>query len=174
MQADHVPDGEAATVFFAQGSSNPVVIRYPSTGAAQYRVLFFGAPLEAFPVSGASPNNIETVLNRSLAWLSGSGDFSPPTTPGNVTLSADGILSWSASTDNVGVDHYAVYRRTTAFADIDGIAPIRTVTGTSTQFPGSVGDPDMNYFFRITAVDAMGNESSPSGSVGEFDFAVEQ
>jgi len=169
-----VPDGAATTVFRVQGSSNPVAIRYPATGAGQYRVLFFGAPLEAFPETGVNPSNIQTVLNRSLAWLSGTGDFSPPTTPMDVMLSSDGTLSWSASMDNVGVDHYAVYRRTSAFFDIQSISPFRTVTETSTQFPGSVGDPDTNFYFTVTAIDAMGNESSPSGIVGGFDYAIQQ
>jgi hypothetical protein len=154
-----------------QGSNDPVAIRYPRGGNRDFKTIFFGAPLEAFPVSGTDPNNIQTVVSRSLDWLGG-GDVMAPTTPQNVELAADGTLTWSPSTDNVGVDHYCIYRSTTAYYDVDGIVPVRITTSTSESFPGSVGDPDTNYYFRVTAVDAAENESVPSVTVGEHDFQV--
>ncbi len=98
------------------------------------------------------------------------GDTVPPTIPGNVTLTCGGTLSWSPSVDNVGVDQYRVYRHTVAYFEPQGVIPVATTTATSAQFPGSVGDPSVNYYFRVTAADVAGNESPPSLTVGEFDF----
>jgi hypothetical protein len=167
------PDAEASVVFRMADSNDPVAIRYPGSRDRSYKVVFFAAPLEAFPVSGSDPNNVQTVMARALDWLGG-GDVIAPTTPQGVSLTADGTLSWSPSSDNVGVDHYCVYRQTTAHFDVMGLTPVRITTGTSESFPGSVGDPDTNYFFRVTAVDAANNESSASSPVGEFDFEAVQ
>jgi hypothetical protein len=40
--------------------------------------------------------------------------------------------------------------------------------------PEGMGNPDLNYFYRITAVDGAGNESGASAPLGEFDFTTEQ
>ncbi|MPZ82587.1 MAG: APHP domain-containing protein [Actinophytocola sp.] len=86
-----------------------------------------------------------------------SGDTQPPTAPGNVTLTEPGAgevrLSWTASTDNVGVTGYVVYRNDT---------PVQTLTATTfaeTQ-PASA---NLQYFVR--ARDAAGNESPDSNRV---------
>jgi YVTN family beta-propeller protein len=97
-------------------------------------------------------------------------DTEAPTVPGNPRLAVDGTLSWSPSYDNVGVDHYRVYRRTMAYFGTVGLLPVATTADTSAQFPGSIGDPTVNYYFRVTARDAAGNESPPSATVGEFDY----
>jgi hypothetical protein len=168
------PASGAATVFRMQGGNNSVAIRYPSEGSATYRTVFFGVPLEAFPTSGADPNNIAAVIARSLAWLSGGTDVLAPTSPADPTMAQDGTLSWSPATDNVGVDHYRVYRSLTAFFNVQGMTPWATPTGTSVQITEGFGDVALNYTYRITAQDAAGNESSASVPVGEFDFQIEQ
>ena len=164
------PDAEAAVVFRMQSTDDPVAIRYPSTGMAAYKVVFFAVPLEAFPA--ASRNTIDVVVENCLEWLGGGGDLSAPTMPMDLSLSFDGTLTWSASTDNIGVDHYCIYRDTSAHFSIIGRTPIQTATGTSASFPGSMGDPLTNYFFRVTAKDAAGNESQASNCTGEFDYTV--
>lgn len=110
------------------------------------------------------PVSLITVIEELL------GDTVAPTIPGNVTLARDGALSWSPSVDNIGVHHYRVYRHTLAYFEPQGLIPVATTTATSAQFPGSVGDPSVNYYFRVTAADAAGNESPPSLPVAEFDF----
>ena len=164
------PDAEAAVVFRMQSSDDPVVIRYPSTGMAAYKVVFFAVPLEAFPAP--SRNTVDVVIENCLDWLGGGGDLSAPSMPADLSLASDGTLSWSASTDNIGVDHYCIYRDTIAHFDISGRIPIQTVSGTSASFPGSMGDPENNYYFRVTAKDAAGNESLPSYCTGEFDYGL--
>lgn len=167
------PDAEAAVVFRMQENSFPVAIRYPASGSAAYRMIFFGVPLEAFP-SGRGRNDIEIVVSNCLSWLGGGGDIIAPTIPGDAAFASDGTLSWSASTDNVGVDHYCIYRSSSAHFNVQGMAPVRTSTGTSELFGGSVGDPGTNYYFRVVAKDAAGNESPPSSAVGEHDYATER
>jgi hypothetical protein len=57
-------------------------------------------------------------------------------------------MSWSASTDNVGVNGYGVYR--------DG-SPLSSITGTSYAFSGLACGT--SYFISIDAYDAAGNRS---------------
>ena len=167
-----VPDAEAAVVFRMQSSADPVVIRYPESGSSTYRTMFFGVPLEAFPEASSARNNIGLVIERSLAWLGGTGDFIPPEMPQDVVLSGNGTLTWSAASDNVGVQEYHIFRSTSAYFDIDGMSPMTTTADTTHAFPGSVGNPDSNYYFRIIAVDAADNESAPTVPVGEHDYQM--
>ncbi|MCU0611953.1 MAG: hypothetical protein MUE60_09220, partial [Candidatus Eisenbacteria bacterium] len=153
------PDASAAVMFRMQGTNVPVAIHY--AGSRAYKTMFYGVPLEAFPVTGTEPNSIQAVLSRSLQWAGG-GDVLAPSMPANVGMAGDGTLSWTASTDNVGVDHYAVYRHTSAFYNVGGMTPHMTTAGTSVSVPEGMGNPDLNYFYRITAVDGAGNESGAS------------
>ncbi len=86
---------------------------------------------------------------------SGSSDTTPPTQPTNlsgVAASDSQInLSWSASTDNVAVTGYEVWR--------DG-ASIDTVAGTSYSDTGLM--PSTSYTYTVLARDVAGNESVPS------------
>ena len=71
-------------------------------------------------------------------------------TPGFGTVS----LTWNASTDNVGVTGYRVYR--------DG-GSVAATTSTGYQDNGlSAGTP---YSYTVAALDAAGNESDPSAAV---------
>ena len=84
-------------------------------------------------------------------------DTQAPTAPGSLT--ASGItqttvsLSWNASTDNVGVTGYDVYRSNTVIA---------TITGTSYEVTGLTANTA--YSFRIKAKDEAGNESAFSNT----------
>jgi hypothetical protein len=166
------PDTQAAVVFRMQGNNNPVAIRSPGDDDRAFRVVFFAAPLEAFPSAGTDPHNIETVVVRCLTWLDGGEDLQPPTVPTNIALTPEGTLTWSASIDNVGVDHYNIYQTTYAYFTVAGLTPEQTTSGTSASFPQYVGNPAVNHYFRVTAEDAAGNESSPSLTVGEYDSGI--
>ena len=104
----------------------------------------------------------------------GEGDLEPPTAPGDAALAADGMLSWSPSSDNVGVALYRIYRDTIPYFLIDDRVPTAETTETEYAFPECVGDPAVNYYFVVTAVDAAENESDPSAAVGEHDYQIEQ
>ncbi|WIV55480.1 CARDB domain-containing protein [Amycolatopsis nalaikhensis] len=86
-----------------------------------------------------------------------SGDTQPPSAPANLTLTEPGsgqvALNWAASTDDVGVTGYTVYR--------DGAA-VTTVTGTTFTEARPAGTR-VEYFVR--AKDAAGHESADSNHV---------
>ncbi|GJM82554.1 hypothetical protein HMSSN139_50500 [Paenibacillus sp. HMSSN-139] len=63
-------------------------------------------------------------------------------------------LSWSASTDNVGVTGYEVY---------NGNQLVTTVTGTTATISGLT--PSTPYTFAVKAKDAAGNISPASNAV---------
>ncbi len=92
--------------------------------------------------------------------LSGGGgtDTQPPTAPSNLVASnltqTSVSLSWTASTDNVGVTGYDVFQGTTNLG---------TVTGTSANVTGLT--PATAYSFKVRAHDAAGNNSPFSNTV---------
>ena len=85
-------------------------------------------------------------------------DTSAPSTPTNVTATAlsfsEVAVSWSASTDDVGVTGYRLYRDGTLTA---------SPTGTSASVNGMAGGT--LYAFSVAALDAAGNASTQSAPV---------
>ncbi|KJB85668.1 chitinase [Paenibacillus sp. E194] len=81
-------------------------------------------------------------------------DTEPPSVPINVIVTAKTStsvsLSWTASTDNVGVTGYTVSYGTQSVSVSNPNAVISGLT------------PDTNYTFTITAKDAKGNQSATS------------
>jgi len=86
-------------------------------------------------------------------------DTQAPTAPTNLTAanttqnSTD--LSWTASTDNVGVSGYDVLQ--------DG-SVIASVSGTTTNYQVTGLSPNTTYAFRVRANDAAGNQSANSNA----------
>ena len=92
------------------------------------------------------------------------GDTIAPSAPGNLTASLAGTtanLSWTASTDNVGVTGYRVTRNGTALAG--------TVTGTTFADSALAAG---TYAYTVRAVDAAGNLSLASTSASVTVAAV--
>ncbi|HJP76435.1 MAG TPA: cellulose binding domain-containing protein [Pseudonocardiaceae bacterium] len=94
----------------------------------------------------------------ATAGGSGGGDTTPPSVPANLavsgTTSSSVSLSWSPSTDNVGVAGYRVYR--------DG-SQVGTATGTTftdTGLPAA-----SRHTYTVAAYDAAGNVSAQSSGV---------
>ena len=85
------------------------------------------------------------------------GDTQAPSTPLNLVASNETTttvdLSWSASSDNVGVTAYEVF--------LDG-SSIGNVTGTSATVTGLL--ENTSYTFNVRAVDAAGNNSALSNT----------
>jgi chitodextrinase len=90
-------------------------------------------------------------------------DTTPPSAPANPGASANSssqiTLSWTASTDNVGVAGYQVQRcqgtGCSNFADLG--APV-----TATTYVDAGLAPSTAYSYRVIARDAAGNASTPS------------
>ena len=104
---------------------------------------------------------------NAIAWLAGAGgggtsDTTPPTAPGSLSASAVSSsqvnLSWTASTDNVGVASYNVYRST----DNASFSAVASVAGTSHSDTGRTAST--TYYYRVTADDAANNESAVSNT----------
>ncbi|WP_294198562.1 endonuclease [uncultured Chryseobacterium sp.] len=111
-------------------------------------------------------------------WGTPVADTQAPTTPTNLATSnpsSNSIsLSWTASTDNVGVAGYDIYKDGTFYT---------TVTGTTAIVSGL--NPSTTYNFYVIAKDAAGNASTasntaqgttlaggqPGGSCGTEDFS---
>jgi len=85
-------------------------------------------------------------------------DTDPPSIPTDLIATAVSStqidLSWSASTDNVGVTGYNVYR---------GVAYLKSVTTTSASDSGL--SASTSYCYTVSAYDAAGNESGKSSKV---------
>ncbi|HEY7310523.1 MAG TPA: Ig-like domain-containing protein [Gemmataceae bacterium] len=91
-----------------------------------------------------------------------SADTTPPSAPTNLTATNGNIgsvgLTWKASTDNVGVTQYNIYRSTTS-----GFTPsAATLIGTSTTTGYTDNVAAGTYYYLVTAQDAAGNISQPS------------
>ena len=103
-------------------------------------------------------------FNATAGSNNGGGDTTPPSTPMNVV--ATGVttssvsLSWSPSTDNVGVAGYRVYRDGTLAG-----------TTTSTSFTDTGLTPSTQYSYTVVAYDAAGNASSPSSAISTMTSA---
>ncbi|MEV0628568.1 glycosyl hydrolase family 18 protein [Nonomuraea wenchangensis] len=88
----------------------------------------------------------------------GGTDTTPPSVPGNLrstgVTSSSVSLAWNASTDNVAVTGYEVYRGSTL---------VTTVTGTSHTDTGLAANTA--YTYTVRARDAAGNRSAASAAV---------
>src|SRR5438309_5617351 len=104
----------------------------------------------------ASVSHAQNWHSRHMRTLtSAPADTTAPTTPAGLAASASTssslTLSWSASTDNVGVAGYRVYRDGTLVASPSGTSA--SITGLSAGVP---------YSFTVSAYDAAGNASALS------------
>jgi fibronectin type 3 domain-containing protein len=86
------------------------------------------------------------------------GDDTPPSTPPAVFAERAGTdgatVSWTASSDNAGVDRYRIHRNGSLLTSVDG---------TTTSLLDEGLDDGFAYSYRVTAVDAAGNASDPGG-----------
>jgi len=87
-------------------------------------------------------------------------DTTPPSVPGGLTANpvspGEVDLSWNASTDNVGVTGYTVYRNGSV---------LTTVAASPTSFADTSAGPSTTYTYSIDAFDAAGNHSAQSSGV---------
>jgi chitodextrinase len=136
-----------AQVATASGTTYTDIGLTPST-VYSYAVAAYDA---AGNVSSLSPSAVAQTAAPSP------GDTQAPTPPSSLTATATGTstvsVSWGASTDNVGVAGYRIFRNGTQ---------VGTATGTSYNDTGLA--PATVYTYTVVAFDAAGNSSSPSSS----------
>src|SRR5215212_5847398 len=125
----------------------------PAGGSASFG---FGV---AYSGAYAAPANCR--LNGASCDGGGGGpgpDTTPPSVPTGLrstgVTSSSVSLAWTASSDNVGVTGYDVYRGTTR---------VSTVTGTTATVSGLAAST--TYSFSVAARDAAGNVSARSAAV---------
>src|SRR2546425_1622860 len=105
--------------------------------------------------------NLATSADFTLTTLIAVPDITPPSVPTNLSASAMSSLqmnlSWTASTDNVGVAGYTIYR---------GGSQIATASLASYSDTGL--SPSTAYAYTVAAYDAAGNvsvQSAPASAV---------
>ena len=123
----------------------------------------------AYVVSALAPNtsysfivkakdvagNYSGASNIVSVTTSGVVDTTAPSAPTNLSVvsktSNSVSFAWTASTDNVGVTGYKVYRSTTLLATV-----------TSTSYTATGLSPATSYNFTVNAIDGAGNTSTSS------------
>ncbi len=124
----------------------------------------FGVLKLAINSSGAGFSYINSsgvVLDSGVVpCVNAEADTQAPSTPGGLTATAASStqinLSWNASTDNVGVAGYTIYR--------DG-NPVTTVSHATLSYSDFTGLPNTTYNYTIDAFDQAGNSSTQSSPV---------
>ncbi|CAI6084088.1 fibronectin type III domain-containing protein [Cohnella sp. JJ-181] len=145
-------------------------------GVAEYRIYRNSAHVgtvngsTVFTDTGLAPNTSYTytvsardsagnasATSAPLAISTNPLDTIPPSAPGGLSAISKSdkgvVLSWTASTDNVGVTAYDIVR---------GTQTIATVDGSKTTFADSGLTPGTSYTYAVKAKDARGNVSAPS------------
>ena len=111
----------------------------------------------------AAGNN-SAYSNTASATTPAAADTTPPTAPTNLTATAASTtqinLSWTASTDNVGVTGYKVER--CSGAACANFVQIATPTGITLNDTGLTAST--SYSYRVRANDAAGNNSAYSNT----------
>ncbi|GEM_PF-2683314 len=111
--------------------------------------------------SGAN-HYVDTLIAADIS------DVVPPSTVEGIAMSKSGsnlTLIWAPATDNVGVVGYNIYRGTAATFTTAAQNKIGTSLTTSYVDAGALSAAD-SYYYKVTAVDAVGNESIEPSNVG--------
>ena len=90
-------------------------------------------------------------------------DLTPPPTPADVTATQSGqnaTVTWDASTDNIGVAGYQVYRTAGPTDDLSAASLVGSTTSALSFTETNV--PQGLWYYRVVAVDGAGNPSDPS------------
>lgn len=102
--------------------------------------------------------NTSPLSNAASVTTPNPADTTPPSVPGNVAAvavsSTQVNLSWTASTDNIGVAGYTVYRNGTK---------VGTTAGTS--YGDGTVSAGTSYNYTVSAYDGAGNQSAQSPAV---------
>jgi fibronectin type 3 domain-containing protein len=105
-------------------------------------------------------NNYSVYSNTVSATIQAPvADTTAPTTPTNLSATVSGnqtSLSWSASTDSVGVSGYQILRSTTNGSGYTLVSTSNTTSYTDSSLPAAT------YYYVVKAYDAAGNTSANS------------
>ncbi|WP_310551479.1 cellulase family glycosylhydrolase [Paenibacillus glufosinatiresistens] len=178
--ADTQPPTAPANLAGTAASFSSVTLSWAAstdnTGVSGYNVYQDGTLVQISPTTGASVHglkanteytftvkavdaagNLSSASNAVKVKTPDSNDKTAPSAPTGLTVIPSittAALSWSASTDNVGVAGYRIY--------VDGILKA-TSAATSYTLSGLTGKT--SYTFTVKAIDDTGNESAASNAV---------
>lgn len=128
------------------------------TAEAPYVSSIFAFSYDHYDAPSQVPAAYDATYRGYLS--SGSVETTAPTTPTSPSATSTGItsihLSWTASTDNVGVAGYLIYR---------GGSLVKTTEGTATTFNDVGLAAGTNYSYAIASFDGAGNTSAQTSSV---------
>jgi chitodextrinase len=126
----------------------------PATGTSTSDTGLAASTPYCYRVSAYDAANNESAQSTEVCATT-QADTETPTVPTGLTATAASSsqtdLSWTASTDNVGVVGYNIYR---------GGIYLKSVTGTSTSDTGLTANT--LYCYQVTAYDGSGHESNMS------------
>jgi chitodextrinase len=152
--------GSGCTAFVQIGTSPTT--SYSDTGLAASTS--YSYQIQATDAAG----NLSGFSSTATATTPAAGDTQPPSNPTNLVATAgpmDTVLTWTASTDNVGVTGYFVER--CEGVSCTNFAQIATVSGSTTTYTDSGVTADASYAYRVRATDAAGNLSGYSTSTSD-------
>jgi endoglucanase Acf2/chitodextrinase len=137
-------------------SDHPLYAVFNKQGARTYVAYnMTSAPITVSFSDGAVVN---VPANAFSSGNGAGGDTQAPTAPAGLNSpsksSSSVTLSWNASTDNVGVAGYRIYRGGAGVA-----------TSSNTNFTDTGLSAGTSYSYTVRAFDAAGNESSASNNV---------
>jgi chitodextrinase len=176
VQAPTVPTGLTATaastsqinLSWTASTDNVAVVGYKIYRGGVYLTSVSGTSTSDTGLSAATPycyqisaydaaNNASSLSTLVCATTHSAADPIAPTVPTGLTAvaasSTQTNLSWTASTDNVGVAGYKIYR---------GGVYLKSVTGTSTS---DTVPANTQYCYTVSAYDGAPNESAQSTQV---------
>ncbi|HEX7259501.1 MAG TPA: SdrD B-like domain-containing protein [Candidatus Saccharimonadia bacterium] len=140
-------------------------VNSPSTSFIDTTNIAPGASYRYYVRAVDVANNISTASQTITVTVPAPDTLSPSTPSGLISPSQTNnsiALKWNASTDNVGVSAYRIYRiggsRKLALNTLVG-----TITGST--FTATGLSRGTSYSFFVVAVDAAGNVSSPSSTL---------
>jgi chitodextrinase len=123
-------------------------------GTYSFGITTPGSSTLSFAAKESGANAAQLVVDLNVA------DTEAPSVPtgltANVTSATQVDLSWQASSDNIGVDGYTIYRDNTAIA---------TVSGSSLTYTDNTVSASTTYTYTVDALDAAGNHSAQSSPV---------
>jgi len=133
--------------------------------------IFRGNLVEDMAVNVAGPyaatgtaTGVSNWFMQMATFKAANADTIPPTAPSSLTALATGPtqinLSWTASTDNVGVTGYLVQR--CSGSGCTNFAQVASLPGNTTAYNDTSVAPSTTYTYQIVAADAANNPSLPS------------
>ncbi|MDX6538897.1 MAG: acid phosphatase type 7, partial [Gaiellales bacterium] len=142
---------------YAIGSNSSCRAPKPTSAANVYHFLLVTVNGNQVTVTPTDSTG-RTFDVQTYTFPGGSGDTSPPTAPSLTAVAASPTqvnLSWTASSDNVGVTGYTIVRNG---------ATLTTTNGSTTSFADMTAAPASTYTYTVRATDAAGNLSPLSNS----------